>query len=491
MIIQIGQSGLNTDVAPSKLPPDAVTGGDNFLCVEGSVRSPTMRLKAFDISIEPVYHFVWTNADNEDKVVVSDGETVLLYDTDGTEHDITPDDGADPPVKEPFTAGSQVTFCDLGTLLIVNSNQDGPFYYDPDTEVLVDLPGWNPLWRCEVMASVRYNLVALNMTEDDEPFPQKIRWSNSAQDGAIPTDWTPALSNDAGDEILGETGGHIIGAVLFRGSLWIGKTDSLYEMRYLGGQYVYSVTRRTGDIGISNHRALTAAKNVMLVQSRDDVYRFDGSNAQSLSDNRVHNQLIEYSDNGSFEYAEITYSPNQDYAVVLAVGTGRAADQSMVYALGDNTWNTISFGAVYGFDLAALTADTDPELLCYRKVGDAYQVERFTNVYDPALEGEYEFITGNVERTSIPLEGVSMVEKVLPLLRGVEAVPLRIQIGVQASQSAPIRWTPEYAINPESKTFIPVRKVGRFLSWRATARARQPWYLDALDVRTRPAGDKD
>jgi len=159
--------------------------------------------------------------------------------------------------------------------------------------------------------------------------------------------------------------------------------------------------------------------------------------------------------------------------------------------LGDDTWNNTSFGSVYGFDLASLTADTDPELICYRGTDGAYQVERFTNIYDVDLEGEYVFITGNVERVSIPLEGPSLVEKVLPILRGVAEVPLRIQIGVQASQSAPIRWTPEYPINPEQKTFIPVRKVGRFLSWRATARARQPWYLDALDVRTRPAGDKD
>jgi hypothetical protein len=163
----------------------------------------------------------------------------------------------------------------------------------------------------------------------------------------------------------------------------------------------------------------------------------------------------------------------------------------MIYAMGADTWNTISFGTVYGFDLASLTADTDPELICYREVDGAYQVERFTNTYDEALEGEYQFITGEVERTGIPLEGVSMVEKVLPILRGVAAVPLRIQIGVQASQSDAIRWTPEYSINPEQKTFIPVRKVGRFLCWRASARARQPWYLDALDIRTRPAGDKD
>jgi hypothetical protein len=485
MIINVGKSGLNTDIAPVKLPPDALTGGNNFLCTEGSVRSPTMRLKVLDLTIEPLFHFVWTAVDNTDKVVVSDGEKVLLYDTDGTEHDIN--------TANRFTVGCQVTFTDLGTVLVVNSDEDGPFYYDPDTDALVSLPGWNSTWRCKIMASVRYNLVALNMTEGTDEFPQKLRWSNSSQDGSVPTLWTAALDNDAGDDILGETAGHIIGATVFRGSLWIGKTDSLYEMRYLGGQYVYSVTRRTGDIGISSHLGMTAGKNILIVLSRDDVYRFDGTIAQSLSDNRIRNKLIELSDNGSFDYAEIKYSPNQDLAFVTAVGTGRTAGTVPVYSFADDTWNLISFGDVYGFDLGAMTDDTDPELICYRNQPDLdtgaaqYQVERFTGVYDAALEGEYLFIDGEASRESIPLERNSMVEKVLPILRGQK---LNIQIGVQDSQDSAIRWTPTYEIDPAAKKFIPVRMVGRYMSWRVYARARQPWYFDGLDVRTRPAGDK-
>ena len=493
MIINVGKSGLNTDIAPVKLPPDALTGGDNFLCTEGSVRSPTMRLKALDLTIsavpgeelEPLFHFVWTSTDNEDKIVVSDGDKVMLYDTDGTEHDIN--------ASNRFTVGCQVTMADLGTVLVVNSDVDGPFYYDPTTDVLVALPGWDSTWRCKVMASVRYNLVALNMTEDGDPFPQKLRWSNSSQDGAVPTLWTPALSNDAGDDILGETAGHIIGATVFRGSLWIGKTDSLYEMRYLGGQYVYTVTRRTGDIGISSHRGMVAGKNVLIVLSRDDIYRFDGSTAQSISDNRVHNQLLAQSDNGSFDYSEIIYSPNQDFALITAVGTGRTSDTTLIYSFADNTWSIATFRNVYGFDMAAMTADTDAELICYRNQPDPdtgsaiYQVERFTGVYDEALEGDYLFIDGDAVRESIPLDANLMVEKVLPILRGQK---LNISIGVQDSQESAIRWTPAYEIDPAARKFIPVAKVGRYLSWRVTARARQPWYFDGLDVRVQPAGDK-
>lgn len=480
MIVQVGQSGLNTDVATSKLPPDAVTGGQNFLCTEGSVRAPTMRLKAFDLTIEPVYHFIWTNADNEEKLVISDGEKVLLYDADGTEHDINS--------SNRFTAGSQVTMTDLGTVLVVNSNQDGPFYYNPDTDALVALPGWTSTWRCEVMASVRYNLVALNMTEDGDAFPQKLRWSSSAEDGAVPNVWVPALTNDAGDDILGETGGHIIGAANFRDSLWIGKTDGIYEMRYLGGQFVYSITRRTGDLGISSHRGIVAAKNALYVVSRDDIYAFDGSTAKSQTDNRIHNLLLDLSSNGSYEYAELDYSPNQDFLFVTLAGTGRAADKILIQSFADNTWNVVTFGDVYGFGMMALTADTDPELVCIRSEQGNYQIERFTGIYDAELEGDYLFVIGDAERTGIPLENVMMVQKVLPILRG---SPLDISIGVQASQDAEIRWTPPYTIIPGGKKFIPVRKAGRFVCWKAYARARQPWYLDALDFRVVPMGDND
>jgi len=486
MILDIGKSGLNTDLAPTKLPPDALTGGDNFICSGGSVRAPTMRLKVADLSIEPKYRFVWTTKDNEDKLVVSDGVSVIFYDADGTEHNIT--------TAPTFTAGSQVTFCDLGTLLIVNSNLNGPFYYNTSTSLLVALPGWTSTWRCEVMAAVRYNLVALNMTEGTAKYPQKLRWSSSAVDGAIPNVWDPTnLAFDAGDEILGESSGHIIGAVVFRDSLWIGKTDSIYEMRYLGGQYVYTVSRRSGDLGVSTHRAMAAAKNTLVVLSRDDLYRFDGSMAVSLTDSRVHDLLISLSLDGSFAYTEISYTPNQDFLFVTVSGTGDAAEQVLVYSFADDTWSVVTFGSTYGFDLCAVTADTDPELIVWRTHDGNWQVENFTDEYDPALEGEYLFVNGYVERAGINLGGSQvMVEKVLPILQGADvAQPLMISIGVQASQDAEIRWTPEYPIDAARPTFIPVRKVGRYLCWKANARARKPWVLDGLDVRMYPAGDKD
>jgi hypothetical protein len=224
--------------------------------------------------------------------------------------------------------------------------------------------------------------------------------------------------------------------------------------------------------------------------SRDDVYTFDGSSARSLTDNRIHERLLALSNDGSFAYAALNYSPNQDFVFVQVAGTARAGDVSLVYSIADDTWNETTFGSVYGYDMMALTADTDPELICLRKNDVAtYQAERFTVVYDEALEAAYLFVTGSAERTGIPLERAMMIEKVLPILRGPQ--PLKISIGVQASQDQVVRWTPECEIDPAQKSFIPVRKVGRFVCWRARARARQPWYLEALDIRARPAGDKD
>lgn len=482
MKIAVGTSGLNTDIAPAMLPPDALTGGVNFLCTQGCVRAPTMRLKVMNLSIEPLWHFVWTTADNVDKVIISNGVKVHLYDADGTEHDITPDAGD-------FTAGCKVTFTDLNTLLVVNSNEDGPFSYDPTTKKLVALKGWPTAWRCEVMSSVRYNLVALNLTEGSDRLPQKLRWSNSAADGDLPTQWTPALTNDAGDDLLGESGGHIIGARQFKDSLWIGKSDSLYEMSYIGGNFVFQNSRRSGDIGITSPLAIVGAKNQLAILSRDDIYTFDGSNAKSLTDNRINNKILELSDNGSFDYVEMAYSPNQDLLFIDAVGTGRTADQSLIYSYIDNTWSLVSFGALYGFDLAALTSDTDPELVCYRENKDGdYVIERFTNVYDEALEGDYVLVAGEAEREGISLDAPLMVEKVMPILRGQK---LRLEFGVSRAQDAPYRWTPIYEVDPPAKQFIPVRMVGRYFAWRVSATARQPWYLDGLDIRVQPAGDRD
>lgn len=482
MIIQVGSTGLNTDVAPALLPPDAITHGDNFLCVAGSVRSPRMRIKRFQVTVEPVYHFTWTTVDNEHKLIVSDGETVLLYDMDGTGHDLNP--------SARFTPGSLVTFTDLNTVLVVNSNEDGPFYYDSaGTGELAALPGWTATDRCRVMASLRYSLVALNMTEDGDLFPQKLLWSNSAQDGDLPTLWAAAADNDAGDDLLGESGGHITGAEQMRGSLWVLKSDSIYEMAWIGGQYVFAVNRRTGIVGGSGNESLVACKNVLAVLSRDDVYLYDGSTANSISDNRVHSNLVSLSENGAYTFIELKYSPNQDFLLVSLSADGVTAETTLIYSFADNTWSRVNFGSVYGFELSSFEGADQLELLVLRQNEGAFWVESFADQYDSEQASSYVLIDGNVERRGIKLgEQVSVVEKVLPVARG---ATFSISFGVQETQDADPRWTPYYTVTPSVREFIPVRLSGSYFCWRVNAASYEPWYLDALDVRVRPAGDKE
>jgi hypothetical protein len=226
----------------------------------------------------------------------------------------------------------------------------------------------------------------------------------------------------------------------------------------------------------------------MAILSRDDEYLYDGSSTTSLSDNRVHEALVSLSTLGAYTFIELRYSPNQDFLLVSLSGENDTADTTLVYSFSDNTWSRTTLGQVYGFELASFEGVDQLELLVIRQDDTGIWVESFTDQYDPERAVDYVLVDGNVERTGIPLDQVSMVEKVLPHARGAE---FSISFGVQETQDAEPRWGPYHTVTPATRRFIPVRMAGSYFCWRVNAAALSPWYLDALDVRARPAGDKE
>lgn len=224
-----------------------------------------------------------------------------------------------------------------------------------------DLPygwRWRDGWRCEQIAAYRYQLVALRMTEDDVEYVHKTRWSNSAQEGALPTQWAILLTNDAGDDILGETPGRIIGGTNVRDQLMIVKEDSVFGLRYIGGQYVNQVTRLQGGVGTRNPRGFCEMRGALVVMTTSDVYVFDGQNSRSILDARARKAAFALLSEGSWDAAQCFYD-SYTSRLYLAYPTQdgmRSLQGALVYNLEEDTYYTYLLQNGWGFDLAFANA---------------------------------------------------------------------------------------------------------------------------------------
>lgn len=521
-IDNLGAVGLNTDVHPTQLPAQAWTALSDVTTQDGSLRSAPGETKLFDLDIRPLYHAAFVD-NGTPRVIVSDGARVYAYAMDGTGEDITP--------GVPDWDDGRVTFANLNGVLVVNSVTDGPFYWAGTGTDLVALPGWDTDWRCKEIHAFRYHLVALGMIETvglvDNAYLYKLRWSNSAEEGAIPTEWVAAQSNDAGDDLLGETPGEIVTAVLLRDFLAVVKEDAIYSMTWIGGTYIMQLQRLAGGVGTRNPKGVAEMRGALVTFSTSDLLAFDGQSNTSLADKRVRNALAEMISPGAWDLSVVFSHPSSSTLYVAGPSSGEdRATEALVFNWEENTWGHRTLSYSYGFDQSLVTVsldiptwdelDTDPywlpgtswdtllsgswnqgtynpstpEILVYESnlADDAWWVSvlAVSNTYSDGTPKPCK-----AERTGIPLEGVhglSMATEIWPEFDG--TIPMTVWVGGQMTDASTPVWDGPFTLTPRVTTSICPRITGRFMALRVESEAAGWWRLAGLTLNHERAGER-
>jgi hypothetical protein len=519
----LGTVGLNTDIHPSLLPPETWTRFYNVQTQDGSVRSAIGERKLFDLDIKPLYHTAFVD-NGVPRIIVSDGARVYAYEVaDGTSEDITPG------VLD-WTAG-RVTFTDLNGVLVVNSVSDGPFYWAGTGTALVALPGWDANWRCKEMVAYRYHLVALNMYETvglvTSHYPHKLKWSNSAEEGAIPTLWVAALSNDAGDDLLGETPGEIVTAVLLRDFLAVVKEDAIYSMTWIGGVYVMQTQRLKGGVGTRNAEGVAEVRNQVVTFTTSDLLAFDGQNAISLVDKKVRRGLANAISPDYWAKSVVFAHPQSStlYVAGVAPGSDRLTN-ALAFNWEEGTWSERQLTYGYGFDSTLVNIavaipvwddlDTTPYWLPGPTWDELLDGPWNKGVYNPSVPDVVVYEsnladdawwvsilaltntnsdgtpkTCTAERTGIPLEGadgMAMITEVWPEIAG--TIPVRFWVGGQLVDESSPSWDGPYTVTPGQTTSFCPRVTGRFIAIRVESYADGWWSLASLTIHHERAGER-
>jgi hypothetical protein len=524
-IDNLGKIGLNTDVSPYDLPPQAWTRLFNCVTQDGALRSAPGERKLFNLQIKPLYHTGFVGPTGVQFIVVSDGAKVHAYNMQGVRFDLTP--------TTDWQSGF-VSFTNLNGVLVVNSRSDGPFYWSGDTaDKLVVLPGWDTNWRCREMVAFRYYLVALNMTETNVEYPHKVRWSNSAAEGSLPTLWVAAATNDAGSDLIGETQGPIVGGALVRDALWIVKEDAVYEMRWIGGEFIMQLSRLK-NIGTRLQRGFAPLRGGLVIFTTSDLLFFDGTNSRSLVDMRVRQGLYGSISEELWDFSQVFVHEDSSQLFIQGVEAGfRQLSSALVWNFEEDTWGhrRLSFG--YGMDAVLATVvsglPTWDELGAVAPLvqptpfwipGRSWDEQRDGSwnkgVYQPSVtdvllyesndtdtawwvalvaiantDSDGQPKTCIAERVAIPIEGadgLAMVTEVWPEVRG--DAPVEISIGSQmAANDAPI-WDAPIAVTPGVTQSITPRLTGRYIAVRVRSQADGRWALGSLTLDWQRAGER-
>jgi hypothetical protein len=339
------------------------------------------------IGFAPIYHTTYRDTSNVQWSIISDGLRVWAYQMDGTDEELTPAEWA----------GGRVTFTELNGVLVVNSATDGPYYWPGIGNDLVKLPGpgdggaapangwdWTNNWLCEEMESLGYFLFALGMSEGGTAFPHKFRWSNSAQPGAIPTEWAILATNDAGSDIVGGSSGAIVGGAKTGSALVLVKEDAFSAVSYIAGQFVHRTQRLQGGIGSRNPRGYCEVLGGIAVVAGNDLLFFDGvSPPRSLVADRVREEFKRSISEEYWERSQLHYdiSQNRLYLFVSSSAINGRFTRAIVYDLTRNVFYTKKLTFGYGADNAIVTISS----------GFTWDATPYTwaNVPSPWNAGEY------------------------------------------------------------------------------------------------------
>ena len=186
--------------------------------------------------------------------------------------------GAGASATYPIRIWNAATF---GEDLIIGPSGGGLYYWDASSGVaaraveLSTLGGSNvPTLQTMFLVSDVSRFVlcfGVNSLGGSVLDPMLVRWSDQED----PLNWTPAITNQAGDLRL-SSGSKIVTAIQSRQEVLIWTDSTVYSLQYLGPPFVWGAQSVGENISIMSPRAMATANNVTYWMGADKFYRYDG-----------------------------------------------------------------------------------------------------------------------------------------------------------------------------------------------------------------------
>jgi len=349
-IRDLGSTGVITDVDPYNLPFNAFTRANNVRFQSGRVsRAPVFRTVKDSISFAPQHlHGINSSTGFDSVIVVSDDYEVHEY-GGGTLNDRSGSISGSSSVKS-FTS------CSLADVTYINREDRVPVFRAPSGTNFADLTNWPSTYRTGSLRSFGDFLIASNMTEGSTNFPNRVKWSNIATANAIPDSWDPTdTTKSAGFNDLVQMTTPIIDTATLGSNLMIYSSDQVWQMEFVGGQFIFNFRKVFADAGIINQNCVVEVERKHFVFDSNDIYINDGVSRTSIADQRVKDYIFASLNNSLTDRCFVAHNQDLeeiyfcyvsgDDMVSFADTTG--CNRAAVYNYRSNTWSFMDLPNVY------------------------------------------------------------------------------------------------------------------------------------------------
>lgn len=523
-IKHLGEKGLNLDLPPWEVEPNAFTGNKNVRAYHGRMRNFGGRELNTTAPIDVRSLFGFQTPARQTLWVEAGLTAVYVY--DGTNHnDISR--LAVPYALNEYTdrwtggvQGTMVALCpgESGGLQqwapISTAQRLVDMAYDPTAAA--GSQTWEELsYKAYTAHTFKDVILAMNLTRGSTRFPSTVQWSEAVAPGATTVDWVSRSTNIAGEKTLGETSGNIIDGGRLRDDFIIYKEDSAWRM-FLGGPGVFGFEKLPQYVRIINRGCVGVAQEFHVLASRDDVHIFDGNNFRSLLDHRFRHF---YTDQMFPERLLTTFvaTLEKEHEVWICLPRTDAdttyqkfPDIAIVWNYHDDTLSLTDLPECRDMDQGVIVPevpdrfdDEVPTDLTFDQDVSRFDQSPFTTALDfmvgahgttLSVFGEQPTDDGTpreclLERTGLVLQdektglvstsGVHRVREVRPYIDA--NLPVGIQVGAQMDPKAPVIWEPEQSFDPATQHHLKFRATGRYFGYRIRSNANVNWEMTTIE----------
>ena len=498
-----GQFGLVKDQPPHELAVNAWSSAENVRFRDNCIERIEGEAQVYDTpSVTPYWVTPYSTTDK--RYIAHFGLAKAYVDDGTTRTEITgtaPTGSAD----DRWSGGA------FNGFLIANNGVDQPMYWDGNTaNNLTTLTGWDATVRAAVMVPFKNYLVALDITKSGTRYPHMVKVSSAADPGTLPTSWDETDPTvDTYENDLAETPDLLVDALPLGASLIVYKERSMYSMTYIGGQYIWQLSRIPGDAGMLARGCGVNTPMGHVVLTAGDVILHSGQGPQSIIDGKVRRWLFNTMNSTAYRKSFlVANAARNEVWICFPQGSATACNIALIWNWKDNTFTTRTLNNVTFGCSGQVTATAGDAVWS----GDSESWESDVTVWDQSafppsesrvilcttapnlvmVDSGNEFagtsFTASAEKLGNAFDdhsSVKLVRSVIPRVDGTSGQTLYIQLGSTMDPETPYVWSDAvpYVIGTDYKadTFASGRYIGvRFYSTAAFRWRVRSWDYDLV-----------
>jgi len=411
------------------------------------------------------------------------------------------------------TAANSITSGLLNGVHFMNNGVDAPMFWDGiPANAMTDLTGWPASTTCKAMRAFKFHLFAMDISKPAGDFEMQVLWSDAAAPGTIPSTWTPAATNEAGDVELSQTPGRVIDGAGLRSSFAMYKQHSAYLADYVGGNNIFNFRRMFITSGVLSRNCIAEYRGRHVVVTDGDIIITDGSVTESIADNRMRKFLFNQLDQTNFEATfVVNFAQENEVWVCFPAAGSTFCNLALVWDGVANAWGVRELPDIT-HAASGIVSDSTPSEFWDDDAGfwdddtTTWNQQNFSHADDRIVMAQPDDvtptssqflevdsgktfdgtnITANIVKHSMTFDEpnrVKFLRRLVPHIQGQAGTIVKIRAGSQMNCSDAIAWSTEQDFTVGTSACIDTFAQGRYLSFEFRSVGENPWCMTGFDV---------